>query len=323
MLKLTDQKEILMCDALSVVPQVKAMTVAYIQDMQNMPNRKDVKSIDEITYEYISKTLKEKYPKATILGEKDADNLTSEELNSPLKFIVEPVANTCDDTLTRSCSMSIGIVVGDELIGGIVYDMLNERVYFAMQGKGASVTDPRSIFLAPYLCEKYNTPYSLDNLAHLHPYFRESTSLEDSVVAFNIPFNQEGYLATDSMLRTLFEKSAKTMVSGPVCMAILRTAAGPKYRKIDAADAMFNMDATPYNIAGATCIIREMGGDVVDLEDGKSITTAELTNPERRIKVAASCDENLRKELVSAYSKSIGREQGKALQMRVMQTKRA
>lgn len=83
-------------------------------------------------------------------------------------------------------------------------------------------------------------------------------------------------------------------------MDVLKTALGKENRPNDYNLATWHMEVRAWDLIAATCILRELNGDIIG-KDGKPLTTEVLTSPTEKIEFIASGNEKLRQELFSKY----------------------
>ena len=89
-------------------------------------------------------------------------------------------------------------------------------------------------------------------------------------------------------------------IIGPISLDILKTALGKENRPNDFNAATWHTEVRAWDIAAATCILRELGGEIVG-KDGKPLNINTLSNPNASIAFIASGSEKLIDELYTIY----------------------
>lgn len=97
-----------------------------------------VTEIDKRSEKTIINFIKKNYPKDSILAEEGSNSKGS----SDNLWIVDPLDGTTNFTHGLPIfAVSIGVIKKDEIIAGVVYDVMNDIVYSAEKGSGAFAND--------------------------------------------------------------------------------------------------------------------------------------------------------------------------------------
>lgn len=307
----TEQTKVFLCDMLSIMPGVSDILKRSKQDLK-IESKEGVSNfvtnVDKALEDFITKTLKGRYPNSVVIGEETSMNLSEEELNSPLKFVVDPLDGTTNYTNGWPHSVSIGVIWEDELVAGVVFDVLSDRVYFAQKGQGAHVTVPGDIMLTVALEDYFEDPSDLENVGHIQPYARDYNDICKSVISYDTPYGEEAYFRTQAMASELYKRGASLKTVGPISLDVVKTACGPMYRKGTFNHAVWHMEVRPWDLAAATCILRETGGEIIDKATGEPLSIETLSDPSRKIGFFASGNPELALKLQDTYEQVFGTE---------------
>lgn len=102
------------------------------------------------------------------------------------------------------------------------------------------------------------------------------------------------------MTSELYNSGASLKTVGPISLDVLKTALGRENRPTDYNAATWHSEVRAWDLAAATCILRELGGEIIG-KDGKPLSIQTLTSPSARIAFIASGSEPLRTALYEKY----------------------
>ena len=166
------------------------MPYKYIRLLSHKAMLKDYniyKQILEFIVEnYIKTSLTELFPDAELICEESADNCTINN-NNGLKFIVDPLDGTTNYTNGWPHTVAIGIVNNNELIGGIIYDALQNKIYTGIKGYG--VTE----------CNINNISEQIKVKTPQYPHYQ----IKKSPISYDTPYGSEAYKVTQAFASEL------------------------------------------------------------------------------------------------------------------------
>lgn len=273
---------------LTIFPNLKSILICKntnIEEKDGIANF--VTNVDKKIEDYISNSLLGIFPGAQIIGEETA-NENQEIISDGLKFVVDPLDGTTNFTNNWPHTVSIGVVNNNELIAGIIYDVLSDLVYTGIKGLGV-------------------TESSIDDILNQKEVIRPThdiTKIKKSVIFYDTPYGSDAYEITKKMCSKLYYEGASLKTVGPVSLDVLKTALGKENRPHDYNVASWHSEVRAWDLAAATCILRELNGDIIG-NDGAPLTVADLTSPTKKIMFIASGNEMLRTELYNKYKESI------------------
>lgn len=97
-----------------------------------------VTEVDQACERLITKIIKDKYPDHGLVGEEYGEH----DMQARFKWIVDPIDGTVNYAHgVPFCCVSIGLMDGETLILGAVYNPLMNELFFAEKGKGAFLND--------------------------------------------------------------------------------------------------------------------------------------------------------------------------------------
>ena len=227
----------------------------------------------------ITDALKSSFPYAQIISEESSDDIKIEN-KTGLKFVVDPLGGTTNYTNGWPHTISIGIINNNELSGGIVYDVLSDKVYCGIKNHGV------------FYCD-------INDISNLKPVIKPNYKKENvkkSVISYDIPYGVEAFNSTLRMLSDLYNSGASLKTVGPTSLDLLKTALGEKNRPNDYNDANFHTEVRAWDLAGATAILRELGGEIYG-KNGRPLSVEILSSPTDKIEFFASGNTKLLEEL--------------------------
>lgn len=275
---------------LSIMPEIKQIlengkSGLSVEQKSGVGNI--VTSVDKQLEEYISRNLSLLFPDALIISEESADDMKN-EVRDGLKFVVDPLDGTTNYTNGWPHAVAIGMIDGNELISGVVYDVLDGKVYTGIKGVGVTECSIDNIKKQ----KKVVTPaYSLAN---------PDTPIKKSVISYDTPYGKEAYEVTKATSAELYHAGASLKTVGPMALDVLKTALGRENRPTDYNHATWHSEVRAWDLAASTAILRELGGDIIG-RDGKPLSTEILSSPSAKIAFIASGSEPLRKAIYQKY----------------------
>ncbi|XP_031370369.1 inositol monophosphatase 2-like [Apis dorsata] len=188
------------------------------------------------------KNLKEKFPDHEFMAEETASNFKEKPiLTDKPTWIIDPIDGTINfiNSFPNTC-ISIALVIGKEIVIGIIYNPINSELYTAIKGQGA------------YLNDK---PIKTSNV----------TEMKKSLV--EIELYSLGFSSKNRDIRwgrfEAFINSVRGIRSmGSAALALAFVAKG-------ALDCVHMDSLQPWDVAAAILIIREAGGTVIDIKEDK------------------------------------------------------
>ena len=94
-----------------------------------------VTSTDKNLENYLLKSLSDLFPDSQIISEESSENSQINNKAS-LKFIIDPLDGTTNFTNGWPHSISIGIANNNQLVSGIIYDILSDIIYLGIKDYG-------------------------------------------------------------------------------------------------------------------------------------------------------------------------------------------
>ncbi|UCZ51875.1 inositol monophosphatase family protein [Bacillus shivajii] len=187
-----------------------------------------VTDVDKGVEDFFSKKLNESYPEHRLMGEEGtAENI--HDLKGTI-WILDPIDGTVNFVHQESYfAISIGIY--QEGVGkiGIVYDVMHDELFTALEGEGAYLNERR-----------------LDPL--------QPVNMEQAILSFNA-----GWILKDRRLEKLVKQSRGIRSYGAAALEMAYVAAGRL-------DAYISFNLAPWDIAGGAVIIKEVGGKTTNYE---------------------------------------------------------
>lgn len=200
-----------------------------------------VTQFDGKIQEYLFNELKRIAPGCSFLGEEGAGN---KELTDGYCFIIDPIDGTTNFVKGyQHSAISVGLAKDRELIAGVVLDPDLNNLFYAEKGKGAYLNGER-----------------------IHV---SDCALKESLVLFGTcPYEHELAQKTFRLTEQIFYNCLEVRRSGSAALDICYVAAGK-------ADLYYELILRPWDLAGATVILREAGG-ICQTADGKEIDLTKI-----------------------------------------------
>lgn len=193
-----------------------------------------VTNIDKEVEEFILGKIESAYPDHLILGEEGTGHDIS-DFNKGIVWVVDPIDGTLNFIhQNRDFAISIGVFEEGKGKVGLIYDVMRNEIYHAIAGEGAFVNGERLTPLKP-------------------------AKLEESIVGLNAFWISNEGLAQNSGLLQVARKARGTRSYGSAAIEIANVAAGRL-------DAYLSFNLAPWDVAGGSVIVRELGGIITDIE---------------------------------------------------------
>ncbi len=186
--------------------------------------------VDENSEKKIIETISRHYPDHAFHAEESGRS----ENTCRYQWIIDPLDGTTNFIKGIPVfAISIGLMEGDELILGVIYDPIGEELFWAEKGKGAWLNDK---------------PIQVSR----------NTRLSDSFIGTGFPFKAK-QMSTDylSAFESIFHASLGIRRMGAAAIDLAYVAAGRF-------DGFWEIGLNPWDVAAGAVIIQEAGGMVSD-----------------------------------------------------------
>lgn len=206
-------------------------------NIQTKTNPNDlVTNIDKEIEQFFISKIREVYPDHKIMGEEGF----GDEFNSleGVVWMIDPIDGTMN-FIHQQRNFAISLGVYENGIGkiGLIYDVVHDELYHAIKGMGA------------YLNEK---PI---------PQLKETT-VKESIIALNATWVMENHRIDHNLLIPLVKNARGTRSYGTAALEMVFVATGR-------IDAYISMRLSPWDFAGGSVIVEELGGIVTNLKGQK------------------------------------------------------
>jgi len=189
-----------------------------------------VTEIDKKTEKTIIDFIKKSYPNDSILAEEGGNNKgTSENL-----WVIDPLDGTTNFTHGLPLfAVSIGVIRSKDIIAGVVYDVMNDIVYYAEKGSGAFAND-KQIFVS------------------------KNDIIGRSLLATGFPYNvRENPENTFEKFSAVTKSARAVRRLGSAALDICHVAKGIY-------DGFWEVNLNPWDVCAGMIISKEAGGIVSD-----------------------------------------------------------
>ena len=274
-------------NVLAILPKTKKILNAgnvEIKEKTGLGNV--VTNIDVQLENYLRTALLEIFPEAQVIAEESADSQVVLQ-DGGLKFVLDPLDGTTNFTNGWPHTISIGIVNENTLVGGVIYDVMENKVYSGMKDYGVIQCDIDDI----------------TNIQMVKKPTYDKDNIKKALISYDTPYGAEAYKITQKMCSELYHSGASLKTVGPISLDVLKTALGKENRPCDYNCATWHSEVRAWDLAAATCILRELGGEIIG-KDGKPLSTETLTNPLSKIAFIASGNEKLLHQLYEKYQRA-------------------
>ena len=204
-----------------------------------------VTNIDKEVERFLLGKIESKYPGHLILGEEGTGHDLS-DFKRGIVWIVDPIDGTLNFIhQNRDFAISIGVFEDGKGKAGFIYDVMRNEMYHAIAGEGAFMNGEK-----------------LENL--------KSARLEESIIGLNAFWISKEGLPQNSGLLEVARRSRGTRSYGSAAIEIANVAAGRL-------DAYLSFNLAPWDVAGGSVIVRELGGIITDIEGNELPTFKKST----------------------------------------------
>jgi myo-inositol-1(or 4)-monophosphatase len=194
-----------------------------------------VTEADLASQKTIQEFLLRRFPEHAFLGEEGEAAKHRPGPDAPPTWIVDPIDGTTN--YVHDCPLyciSIGLLIGCELVVGVVYDPCHKEMFAAAKGKGAWVNDRR-----------------------LHTSATER--LDEALLATGFPPNMEGQQLTLDWWRYFSLRTRSLRRTGSTALNMAYVAAGRF-------DGYWAFDNHAWDVAGAAVLVSEAGGKMTNTD---------------------------------------------------------
>ena len=192
-----------------------------------------VSYVDKEAEEQLVKELRKLLPEAGFITEEETDNTRGERYN----WIIDPLDGTTNFTHSLPAySVSVGLMDGNEIIVGVVYDPNRDECFSAFKDGGAFCND---------------NPIHVSN----------APALKDSLIATGFPYYE--FDLTQQYLQVLGSFMGKSHGVRRFGSAALDLA----YVAIGRFEGFFEYNLNAWDVAGGALIVQEAGGKVTTFSE--------------------------------------------------------
>lgn len=214
---------------------IRTEAAGFTQDKVELKGKSDLVSyVDKETEKLIVAGLKRIFPKAGFITE---ENTISQD-KKDYTWIIDPLDGTTNFVHgLPSYAVSIGLMQGDEVIGGVIYEVTRDECFYAWKGGGA------------YLNNK-----------QIH--VTDASTIGDSLFATGFPvYNFEKLTGYLGILNELMKDAHGLRRLGSAATDLAYVACG-RY------EAFFEYNLHPWDVAAGVIIVKEAGGFISDFKGG-------------------------------------------------------
>lgn len=199
-------------------------TVSHKESVNNL-----VTEVDQASERLITQIIKEAYPDHGIIGEEYGEH----DIQANYKWIIDPIDGTVNYAHgIPLCCISIGLMDGDKMLMGAVYNPMMNELFFAEKGKGAFLND-----LPIQVSSKtdFGKAFLVTGFPYHFPEGKNPFSIFERLVTSGIPVRRLGSAALD------------------LCWV-----ACGRF------DGFWEYNLNPWDVAAGYLIVEEAGGKVTD-----------------------------------------------------------
>lgn len=198
-----------------------------------------VSRADRESEDAIVKFIRDHRPGDVVLGEESGKIDARHDGTASRTWIIDPLDGTSNYLQHFPVwSISIGLLQGDEIIAGLIYEPLRDIVYSGERGAGA-----------------------FRNGARMR--VSEQASVEGSFLATGFPFRAQEFVRTYcSIFHDVLTIAKGVRRAGSAALDLAYTAAGTF-------DGFFEMHLSPWDVAAGSLLVTEAGGVVSDFSGGQ------------------------------------------------------
>jgi myo-inositol-1(or 4)-monophosphatase len=191
-----------------------------------------VTEVDQAAEKLITQVIKSAFPDHGIVGEEYGEH----DMEARYKWIVDPIDGTVNFAHgIPLCCTSIGLMDGDQLIMGAVYNPMMNELFFAEKGKGAFLND-RAISVSQK--NDFSKAFLVTGFPYHFPEGKNPFSIFERLVTAGIPVRRLGSAALD------------------LCWV-----ACGRF------DGFWEYNLNPWDLAAGYLIVEEAGGKVTDFKN--------------------------------------------------------
>ncbi|MDX1700104.1 MAG: inositol monophosphatase family protein [Melioribacteraceae bacterium] len=189
-----------------------------------------VTNIDKLAEDTIKNRINAEYPTHSIIAEESEPTKNS----SQYTWIIDPIDGTTNFAHGLPIfSVSIGVQKGDEIIYGVIYDVMREVVYYAEKGSGAFENDKRI-------------------------YVGNNPELSKSVLVTGFAYDRsDDYREAVNIFGAFLSKTRAVRRLGSAAIDFCYVASG-------VFDGFWEANLSPWDVCAGILIVNEAGGIVTD-----------------------------------------------------------
>ena len=197
-----------------------------------------VTQVDFEVQKFLSEKLAELYPNIQFMGEEEEEGERKDIDMTKSVWILDPIDGTANLVHNfNQSAVSLGLVVNNEPVLGVVYNPFSEEIFYAEKGKGA------------YL-----------NGKEIH--VTKSKTMKECIICVGTsPYYKDLARETADTIHRVLCECEDIRRSGAAAMDICRVAAGM-------ADGMFERMLKPWDYAAGIAILTEAGGMATNYDLG-------------------------------------------------------
>lgn len=193
-----------------------------------------VSYVDKAAEQQIIQALMELLPDAGFIAEEGTNDSRGERFN----WIIDPLDGTTNYIQGLPIyAVSIGLLDGNELVLGVIYEVGRQECFYAWKGGGAYLN---------------NAAIHVSNRGNMH----------DALLATGFPYNDF------SRLQSYMETLQWTMTHARGVRRLGSAATDLAYVACGRFDAFWEYDLKPWDVAAGALIVAEAGGKVSDFKGG-------------------------------------------------------
>lgn len=204
-----------------------------------------VTETDKMVERYLCDNILQKYPDHAIIAEESGNSFGSSEFT----WVIDPIDGTTNFIYGfPAYAISIGIKHNDDIVGGVVYSLSDDAIYWASKGKGA-----------------------YKNARQIH--VRQPTDTAQSLIGTGFGYSATRRIAQSKFLSSIIGEVRDIRRAGAASLDICYVAEGRL-------DGYYECGLWPWDYTAATLIAREAGGIVRGIyENPTNELTIAASNP--------------------------------------------
>lgn len=192
-----------------------------------------VTNVDKASEKIIMDKIREVFPDHSILAEESGEH----DAKGDVKWVIDPLDGTTNYAHTfPSFCVSIGVIIGDSVKVGVVYDPTRDELFSCQEGRGASLNgNPIKVSSVP--------------------------SVQESLVATGFGYDVNDKLANVEYFKTMLIKAQAVRRPGSAALDLCYVACGRL-------DGFWELGLSPWDTAAGQFLVKEAGGLVTTMEGG-------------------------------------------------------